>query len=204
MDTRILMVIVAIILSVVLVVVNQLIKVRKQNKMITCLQNGDYDGFFKTADSFIVKFLIPRYNLEYLKLNAYILQGKEESIEAQFDSLLAARKSKAQKEDITMKAFNYYVGVENKEKCTELMEVIKTFTNERMVQEATIMYDVFILKQGNHIKEIEEMMEGLGDAEKGINEYLLSVQYANIGDKENAKKYEKLSKKHLNEPIKKK
>lgn len=204
MDTRILMVIVAIILSVVLVVVNQLIKVRKQNKMITCLQNGDYDGFFKTADSFIVKFLIPRYNLEYLKLNAYILQGKEESIEAQFDSLLAARKSKAQKEDITMKAFNYYVGVENKEKCTELMEVIKTFTNERMVQEATIMYDVFILKQGNHIKEIEEMMEGLGDAEKGINEYLLSVQYANIGDKENAKKYEKLSKKHLNEPINKK
>lgn len=204
MDSRILMVIVVIILSVGLVFGNQLIKVRKQNKMITCIQNGDYDGFFKTADSFIVKFLFPRYNLEYLKLNAYILQGKEESIEAQFDSLLAARKSKAQKEDITMKAFNYYVGVENKEKCTELMEVIKTFTNERMVQEATIMYDVFILKQGNHIKEIEEMMEGLGDAEKGINEYLLSVQYANIGDKENAKKYEKLSKKHLNEPIKKK
>lgn len=204
MDTRILMVIIAIILSIILVIGNQFIKVRKQNQMITCLQNGDYDGFFKTVDSFIVKFLIPRYNLEYLKLNAYILQGKEELIELQFDSLLAARKNKAQKEDITMKAFNYYVGVENKEKCTELMEEIKTFTNERMVQEATIMYDVFILKQGNHIKEIEEMMEGLGDAEKGINEYLLSVQYANIGDKENAKKYEKLSKKHLNEPVKKK
>lgn len=203
MDNTILIVIIAIVISVVLVVVNQFIKVRKQNKLVSSLQNGNYDEFFNTVDSFGTRFLIPRYNLEYLKLNAYILQGKEKEIEKQFDDLLAARKNKAQKEDITMKAFNYYVGLENKEKCTELINEIKTFTNERMVQEATIIYDIFILKLGNHIEEIQEMMEGLEDAQKGVNEYLLSVQYTNIGDKENAKKYEKLSKKHLNQPANK-
>ena len=203
MDIKVIMIIVAIIVSIIMVVGTQFIKVKKQNQMIMDLQSGNFDAFFKTVNSFLSKLVFPRYNLEYLKLNAYILQGREEDIEAQFADLLAARKNKAQKEDITMKAFNYYVGIENKEKCDELIEEIKTFTNERMVQEATIMYDVFVLKLGNHIEEIESMMEGMSDAQKGINEYLLSVQYENIGDKENAKKYEKLSKKHLNEPIKK-
>ncbi|MDD3049433.1 MAG: hypothetical protein PHQ89_05665 [Bacilli bacterium] len=203
MDNRVLLIAVAVVISILLVIGAQVMKVRKQNKMITDIQGGKFDDFFVTVDSFLTKLLIPRYNLEYLKLNAYILQGKEKEIEGQFDGLLNARKNKAQKEDITMKAFNYYVGVENKEKCTELIEEIKTFTNERMVQEATIMYDIFVLKLGNHIDEILEMMEGKSNAEKGINEYLLSVQYENIGDKENAKKYEKLSKKHLEQPIKK-
>ncbi|NBK96938.1 MAG: hypothetical protein EOM50_02760 [Erysipelotrichia bacterium] len=203
MDKNVLVIIILIVLAIVLTIAMQYVKVKKQNKMINDLQSGKFDSFDKLVNSVLVKMLFPRYNLEYLKLNSYILQGKEEEIELQFDFLLNARKNKAQKEDITMKAFNYYVGVENKEKCTELIEQIKTFTNERMVQEATIMYDVFVLKQGNHIDEILEMMEGMSDAQKGVNEYLLSVQYANIGDSENAKKYEKLSKKHLNEPLKK-
>lgn len=203
MNSTLLVAIILIVMAIVLSIVMQILKIRKQNKMIADLQAGDFNSFDKTVNSFIVKVLFPRYNLEYLKLNAYILQGKEEEIDLQFDFLLNARKNKAQKEDITMKAFNYYVGMENKEKSHKLIEEIKTFTNERMVQEATIMYDVFVLKKANHIDEIMEMMEGMGDAQKGINEYLLSVQYENIGDKEKAKKYEKLSKKHLNEPLKK-
>lgn len=202
MDQTVLIIIVAIVIAIVLTVATYFLKIQKQNKMIVCLQNANYDEFFKLVDSFFSKMLFPRYNLEYMKLNAYILQGKEQEIEAQFDGLLHARKNKTQTEDITMKAFNYYLGVENKKKCSELIEVIKTFTNERMVQEATILYDIFILKLGNHIDEILEMIEGMSDAQKGVNEYLLSVQYGNIGDKENAKKYEKLSKKHLNEPLK--
>lgn len=200
MDQNVMIAIVAaILITIAMFIITKVLKTKKQNELITKIQLGEFEGFHKVADSFLVKLLFPRYNIEYLKLNAYILDGNESKITEQFDHLMSARKNKAQSEDITMKAFNYYVGVEDKVKCKELIETINTFTNERMVQEANIMYDVFILKQGNHIDEMLESLETLNDAQKGVNEYLLSVQYENIGDKENAKKYEKLSKKHLNE-----
>ncbi len=203
MDQNILIaIVIALILTVVMFVVSKRLKASKQNLMISYLQTGKFEEFEKLTNSFLVKMLFPRYNIEYLKLNASILEGDEAKIEEQFDGLLKVKKSKVQTEDITMKAFNYYVGVENKERCSELMETIKGFTNERMVQEATIMYDIFILKKGNHIEEVSKMMEGMPDAQKGVNEYLLAVQYENIGDLENAKKYEMLSKKHLSKPMK--
>ena len=203
MDQNILIaIVIAIILTIVMFLVSKSLRNKKQNLMITYLQTGKFEQFETLCESFLVKMLFPRYNIEYLKLNAYILEGDEQKTKEQFDSLLSVKKSKVQTEDITMKAFNYYVGLEDKEKCTELLESIKTFTNERMVQEATIMYDIFILKQGNHIEEVLKMMEGMPEAQRGVNEYLLSVQYANIGDEENAKKYEKLSKKHLSKPMK--
>lgn len=203
MDKNILIAIaVAVVLTIIMFLVSKSLRVKKQNEMITYLQTGKFEAFEKLTNSFIVKMLFPRYNIEYMKLNAYILEGDEAKIENQFDGLLSVKKSKVQTEDITMKAFNYYVGVENKEKCATLIETINTFTNERMVQEANIMYDVFILKKANHIDEILEMMEGMPDAQRGVNEYLLSVQYANINDQENAKKYENLSKKHLSKPTK--
>lgn len=200
MEQNVLIAIVAaILLAIAMFIITKVLKTKKQNELITKIQLGDFEGFHKVANSFLIKMLFPRYNIEYLKLNAFILEGDESKITGQFDHLMSARKNKAQTEDITMKAFNYYVGIEDKVKCKQLIETINTFTNERMVQEANIMYDVFILKKGNHIDEMLASLDALTDAQKGVNEYLLSVQYNNIGDKENAKKYEKLSKKHLNQ-----
>lgn len=205
METKsIIMIAIVIILGIILYFGMNYLKVRQQNKMVELLQNGEFDQFFALTDSLLTKYLFPRYNVEYLKLNGYIIKGEEANIEKQFDFLLNARKNKAQTEDITMKAFNYYVGIENKEKSTELLEQIQSFTNERMVKEAETMYDIFILKNGNHIEELLTTLEKLPEEGKAVNEYLLSVQYENIGDKENAKKYEKLSKKHMESTAKQK
>ncbi len=205
METKsIIMIAIVIILGIILYFGMNYLKARQQNKMVELLQNGEFDQFFALTDSLLTKYLFPRYNVEYLKLNGYIIKGEEANIEKQFDFLLNARKNKAQTEDITMKAFNYYVGIENKEKSTELLEQIQSFTNERMVKEAETMYDIFILKNGNHIEELLTTLEKLPEEGKAVNEYLLSVQYENIGDKENAKKYEKLSKKHMESTAKQK
>lgn len=169
-------------------------------KMVTTLQMQDFDTFFKLADAKTSKYLFPRFNLEYLKLNANILRADTKQTDASFDLLMSINMTTNQKDDVYMKAFNYYVSLEDKKKTKELMEVIETFKNEELVKEARTIYDIFILKKANYIEIMEDTLEDMDDAQRGITEYLLSVQYANIKDKKKAEEYLQLSREHLKAP----
>lgn len=199
------MIIFLVIVAVVLLVVfvgSRVMRKKVMMKMITAAQNQNFEEMEAIANKTSTRMLIPPFNLEYLKLNALILEGNKRKINDQFDLLLKnMRKNKAQTEDVTMKAFNYYVGMEDKHRTKELLAQIDTFTNVRMKEEAHIMYDIFVMKQCNYIEKMEAELEGMNDAQKAINEYLLSVQYTNKGDKEKAKEYEELSRKHMEAPL---
>lgn len=173
-------------------------KIRFKNFM-TMLQTQNYEAFDKLIQKGSSKYLFPRYNLEYLKLNSYILRGDDKKIDECFDSILNIGMSKKQKQDIYMKAFNYYVGMENATKTKKIIAVIEDFDNEQMKKEARTVYDIFILKRGTYIPEMEALLAEQDDAAKGITEYLLSVQYGNLNNKKKANEYLELSKKHLNE-----
>ncbi|MDF9825879.1 hypothetical protein M2475_002260 [Breznakia sp. PF5-3] len=169
-------------------------------KILTLLQQQQYDEFDKIVDSWSSRYLFPHFNIEYLKLNSYILRGDESKIDKSFDTLFTIKMTMPQKQDVYMKAFNYYVGLENKHKTKELIEVIEGFDNEEMKKEARTIYDVFILKRSNYIEEMEANLKDQDDAEKGITEYLLSVQYENKGNRKKAEEYLELSKSHLRDP----
>lgn len=193
---------IVIVVLVAYLIITKMMKKKIFAQIISAVQNQDMDEVERITKKASTRYLIPPFNLEYLKLNAYILEGNKRKINDQFDLLIKnMRKNKAQTEDVTMKAFNYYVGMEDKHRTKELLEKIDTFTNVRMQEEAHMMYDIFIQKGFNYIEQMEEDLKNMNDAQKAINEYLLSVQYANKGDKEKAKEYEDLSRKHMNEPL---
>lgn len=194
-------IIIIIILAICSIIATYVLKKMKVNRMVECIRKSDIKGFEKEANSILTKCLFSAFNVEYLRLNAYVIAGDEKKINKTFDVLLRLRKNKRQTEDVTMKAFNYYVGIENAKKAKELLDTINTFTNIRMKEEADMMYNIFILKNDKYIKEMEEELEELPENRKGITEYLLSVQYANKGDKKKAKEYEGLSKMHLKGPL---
>ncbi|MFV0379866.1 MAG: hypothetical protein ACK5KQ_03470 [Anaerorhabdus sp.] len=192
----------AIILSVigilVLLTFYRISKKTQERKMLQAIYSTDFDTFFKVADSKFTRYVFPKFNLEYLKLNVHILKNDEPSIDESFEKMFKFKMNTPQKEDIYMKAFNYYVGMEKKEKTTQLIEVIETFDNEELKNEARIIYDIFVLKKSNYIDDMIEALPKQDINTKGVNEYLISVQYKNLNDNKNAKKYEALSKKHLN------
>lgn len=192
----------AVIITIVAIVVfslgTYLLKKFRFKKLVILLQSQQFEEFDKLVDKFTTRYLFPRFNLEYMKLNSYILRVDEKKIEETFDTLFTLRMSKAQKEDVYMKAFNYYVSIESASKTKEIIEVIEEFDNEAMRKEARTIYDIFILKRSNYIEDMEAALADQDDDEKGINEYLLSVQYKNKGDKKKSKEYLELSKKHLN------
>lgn len=176
-----------------------ILKKARFQKMLLALQTQNFDDFFELTNKTSSKYLFPRFNLEYLKLNAYILKGDSKKIAESFDFIFTMRMSQKQKDDVYMKAFNYYVSLEDKKKTKELIEIIETFKNEALKREARTIYDIFILKKANYVEAMENDLPNMDNAQKGITEYLLSVQYTNINNKKKAEEYLELSKKHLSE-----
>lgn len=177
-----------------------ILKKKRMAKMIALMQNGNKKEFMELVNSKTTAMLFPKFNVEYMKLSYYILEGNQRKVNETFDFLLSMKLPKKQEEEITMRAFNYYVGLTDKDRTKKLIEKINAFSNTKMKDEANMVYDIFILKRGNHIQDVLDQMEYTPEDAQGVNEYLLYVQYKNIGDKENAKKYEKLYKEHTKTP----
>ncbi len=201
MDTALIVLVVAVLVTVALSLVMYYVKQSYLTKLMKHLSESEFEAFYALINKGIIKYLFPKFNVEYLKLNAVIMEGNKRKINDSFKSLLAMKMNKKQEEDVTIKAFNYYVGMEDKIKCKELFEKIQTFSNVRMIEEATLTYDIFIQKKWNHIDDILAIMEDLPENNRAIYEYLLSVQYENKGELDKAKEYEELSKKHMEMPV---
>ncbi|TDW20578.1 hypothetical protein EDD63_11244 [Breznakia blatticola] len=187
-------VIIAFVVVALSTIVIQVLKRTQFKKLLTYLQTGDFKTFEAKIDTPLMKYLYPQFNRDYLRLNAYVLQGDEKKIEAGLQKLLSYKMSKKQKEDVYMKAFNYYVGVEKPGKAKEALDLVKTLDHPAMEAEAQRIYDIFMMKKSNYIDEMLEQFEMQDSTAKGVTAYLLSVQYENKGDKANAKKYADISK----------
>lgn len=146
-----------------------------------------WDEFDRLLDGKLTSMLYPRYNRDYLRLNSYLLREDHERASEMFDLLLGLNLPKMQRVDLVIKAFNYYVGQEDRKKSKELLHEIKGFEGgqaETVAHECQLMYDTMILKRHNDIPELERMLEDVGDdpVKRCRLEYLLALQYQNKGD----------------------
>ncbi|MDH6366501.1 MULTISPECIES: hypothetical protein [unclassified Breznakia] len=195
-------IIIAIVVVALSTIIIQVLKRKQFKKMLTLLQAGDFKSFEELVDAPLSRYLYPQFNLDYLRLNAYVIQNDEKKIEATLQKLLSYKISRKQKEDLYMKTFNYYVGVEKPGKAKEALDLVKTLDHPAMEAEAQRIYDIFMMKKSNYIDEMLEQYEMQDSTAKGVTAYLLSVQYDNKGEKINAKKYADISKDLMKEDIK--
>ena len=86
-----------------------------------------WDEFDRLLDGKLTSMLYPRYNRDYLRLNSYLLREDHEHASEMFDLLLGLNLPKMQRVDLVIKAFNYYVGQEDRKKSKELLHEIKGF-----------------------------------------------------------------------------
>ncbi len=181
---------------IIIVVIETGLAKWKTNVVLKLLQNQQYDELEKELQNFITRAFIPRYNVEYLRLNSYLMQNKHELIEKQFDELMKFRKNKNQQADLLMKAFNYYVEQENAQKSHFYLSEIQKLGNDKMYQEALMMSDIFIDKKANHIDQLLEEVQKAPDQIKAVYYFMIAKQYENMNDKENTQKYTELAEKY--------
>lgn len=147
------------------------------NKLLMCLKEQNFDEFMKILDSVACKYVYPAFNREYLRLNAYVLKGDLQCVRDQFDCLLRMRKTRQQETDICTKAFYFYIDEQNVERANAILETIKALKEDSLLQECTIIFDVFLMKSIAYIDEMEQTIDSVDGVNKGMFHYMLAMQY---------------------------
>ena len=181
MDTKTLG-IVLLLLSICCLIFVELKKRKTFLELRNKLNQRDFGGYFILLNSAFAKFVFPVYNRNYMKLNAYMLLDDGDEIDALLKEMLQ---------------MNYYVEQEDQEKAKVLLSEIETFNDEKMKAESRKIYNIFLLKTHQYIKEMEQQLQNVTGVEKGFLEYLLYLQYENKGDQKKSRYYLELSQKDM-------
>lgn len=188
---------VAVVVALVMFTVVNTLKTTMYRKMVGYLESGDYTSFYNEINKKSTKFLFPKSSILDLKLNAALVQKKKKESTQLLEEICAMPLTISQKETYYMKAFNFFVGINDEKNCKKYLNLINELPNDRMKYEANRVYNIFILKNDKYLKDLLDELDTMEDREKGVNEYLISIIYKNKKDTENQKKYEELSKQHF-------
>ncbi len=131
--------IVIIILSVSFSIIKRLIRSYRLQQLLFALQEKNIGLFQKLVNSKINLILFPKYNLEYLRLNGYILEKNSEMIEEQFKVLNQYILSKEQRKDLLLKKLTYYTTIKS-EKAMETLKMISDFKDTDFLNKAQEIY----------------------------------------------------------------
>lgn len=147
-----------------------------------------YDDAERLLASRSAHFAFPEYNRTYLLLNIKVMRGELEAADRIFDGLLSRHLPPRLREDLVMKAFEFYVELKDGKRSRSLLDEIEGWDSLPDARKAAArqMYDVMIAGSSAYIDEMERSLEGATRSERVRLLFLLGTQYENKGDKARA------------------
>ncbi len=177
---------------------------RYVDQLAGLLVKGDFSQFDQMTEQKLVKICVAPFNMEYLKLNSYLMRGNHEKAVEMFDSFRKRSLNRAQKAEVLMSGFNYFASSGDGERALYYRDEINASSdNEEIKKRVNMLYDVLFLKKSDMLDELLKETEEMPEHLRGSNEYLIAQIYANMGDDKNADKYIKLADKHVEQMAKK-
>lgn len=168
------------------------IEVKKRTtigKLETYLAKGDFESYLKLVDRPLTSVLYPEYNVLFLRLNATMALSDAEQTERTIEQMAKLKMSDEQRLALAVKAFNFYVDVEDKRKAKEALKYIEKHGGKEAAGVNRRTYDIFLKKSSAYISEMEHALEKATPSDEVMLCQLLAVQYENKGDHEKAAAY---------------
>lgn len=168
------------------------IEVKKRTtigKLETYLAKGDFESYLKLVDRPLTSILYPKYNVLFLRLNATMALSDAEQTERTIEQMAKLKMSDEQRLALAVKAFNFYVDVEDKRKAKEALKYIEKHGGREAAGVNRRTYDIFLKKSSAYISEMEHALEKATPSDEVMLCQLLAVQYENKGDHEKAAAY---------------
>ena len=168
------------------------IEVKKRTtigKLETYLAKGDFESYLKLVDRPLTSVLYPKYNVLFLRLNATMALSDAEQTERTIEQMDKLKMSDEQRLALALKAFNFYVDVEDKRKAKEALKYIEKHGGKEAAGVNRRTYDIFLKKSSAYISEMEHALEKATPSDEVMLCQLLAVQYENKGDHEKAAAY---------------
>lgn len=171
------------------------------NQLTEYLMKGEYGEFDRLIEDPWVKRSIPPFNIEYMQLNRYMMDGKKKKAIEIYDQFRTRRLNEQQRKQVALSGFDFFIAEEDKERAgyyrDEINKLSPSKENNTIKEEVNVLYDVVLDKNTDRLQELLDKNETMDEHLRGVNEYLISTIYTNLGDKEKAREYENLSRKHM-------
>ena len=158
-------------------------------KLETYLAKGDFESYIKLVDRPLTRILYPKYNVLFLRLNATMALSDAEQTERTIEQMAKLKMNDEQRLALAVKAFNFYVDVEDKRKAREALKYIEKRGGKEAARVNRRTYDIFLKKSSAYISEMEHALEKATPSDEVMLCQLLAVQYENKGDHERAAAY---------------
>lgn len=158
-------------------------------KLETYLAKGDFESYIKLVDRPLTSILYPKYNVLFLRLNATMALSDAEQTERTIEQMDKLKMNDEQRLALAVKAFSFYVDVEDKRKAKEALKYIEKHGGKEAARVNRRTYDIFLKKSSAYISEMEHALEKATPSDEVMLCQLLAVQYENKGDHERAAAY---------------
>lgn len=158
-------------------------------KLETYLAKGDFESYIKLVDRPLTSILYPKYNVLFLRLNATMALSDAEQTERTIEQMAKLKMNDEQRLALAVKAFSFYVDVEDKRKAKEALKYIEKHGGKEAACVNRRTYDIFLKKSSAYISEMEHALEKATPSDEVMLCQLLAVQYENKGDHERAAAY---------------
>lgn len=158
-------------------------------KLETYLAKGDFENYIKLVDRPLTSILYPKYNVLFLRLNATMALSDAEQTERTIEQMAKLKMNDEQRLALAVKAFSFYVDVEDKRKAKEALKYIEKHGGKEAARVNRRTYDIFLKKSSAYISEMEHALEKAAPSDEVMLCQLLAVQYENKGDHKKAAAY---------------
>jgi len=119
----------------------------------------DLDAYLALLDKPLTKVLYPEYNLLFMRLNAYLALGDNDKTARLIEQMLPLRMSKEQDLALAIRAFSFYVEVEDKKAARDMLKRIETNGPEALAKASRETYDIFLCGSSAYVDEMERALK---------------------------------------------
>lgn len=172
-------------------------------KLEAYLREGDLENYLKVLDRPLTNVLYPKYNVLFMRLNALLAMDDAEKTAAVIREMGSLKMNDEQRIALAVKAFTFYVEIEDELHAREVLEYLEANGDESMAKANRRTYDIFLKGSHTYIDEMESALSDASGVEEALLCQMLAIQYDNKGDKDRSASYRERAERSLDAVVSK-
>lgn len=172
-------------------------------KLEAYLREGDLENYLKVLDRPLTNVLYPKYNVLFMRLNALLAMDDAEKTAAFIREMGSLKMNDEQRIALAVKAFTFYVEIEDELHAREVLEYLEANGDESMAKANRRTYDIFLRGSHAYIDEMESALSDASGVEEALLCQMLAIQYDNKGDKDRSASYRERAERSLDAVVSK-
>lgn len=172
-------------------------------KLEAYLREGDLENYLKVLDRPLTNVLYPKYNVLFMRLNALLAMDDAEKTAAVIREMGSLKMNDEQRIALAVKAFTFYVEIEDELHAREVLEYLEANGDESMAKANRRTYDIFLKGSHAYINEMESALSDASGVEEALLCQMLAIQYDNKGDRDRSASYRERAERSLDAAVSK-